>query len=72
MDKSRSSAEQGGRLVYLRDWVGHTVSALTTGQQNVAGKLTNIAFDEKRLMYLVIDDQVILNFDHVIEVRLNK
>ncbi len=72
MERSRSSSDQGAKLVYLRDWVGHTITALTAGHQNVSGKLTNIAFDEKRLMYIVIDDQVILNFDHIIEVRLNK
>lgn len=71
MERSRSSNDPG-KLVYLRDWVGHTITALTSAQQNVSGRLTNIAFDEKRLMYIVIDDQVILNFDHIIEVRLNK
>lgn len=72
MERSRSSPDQGGRLVYLRDWVGRTITAQTVAQQSVSGRLTNIAFDEKRLMYIVIDDQVILNFDHIIEVRLNK
>lgn len=72
MEKSRQSNEESGKLVYLRDWVGHTVTVLTTAHQNVNGKLTNIAFDKNRLMYIVIDDQVILNFDQIIEVRLNK
>lgn len=61
-----------GKLVYLRDWVGQSVVVVTVNGGVSSGKLTNIAFDEKRLMYIVLDDRSIVNFDHVISIKLEK
>lgn len=59
-------------LVYLRDWVGDKVLAVTVNNSNYTGRLTNIVFDDKRLMYILLDDQICLNFDHIVEIRLEK
>jgi len=60
------------KLIYLRQWVGEKVLAVTANQSNYTGKLTNIVFDGTRLMYILLDDQICLNFDHIIEIRLEK
>lgn len=68
------SQQQGhrDRLVYLRQWVGEKVLTVTANSSNYTGKLTNIVFDGTRLMYILLDDQVCLNFDHIVEIRLEK
>lgn len=68
------SQQQGQRdkLVYLRQWVGEKVLTVTANSSNYTGKLTNIVFDGTRLMYILLDDQVCLNFDHIVEIRLEK
>lgn len=58
------------KLVYLRQWVGSKVSVRTVDQGRPEGVLTNIVFDGSRLMYIMLDDRVCVNFEHVIEVRL--
>lgn len=65
---------QGNRdkLIYLRQWVGEKVLTVTANSSNYTGKLTNIVFDGTRLMYILLDDQVCLNFDHIVEIRLEK
>ena len=63
---------QRDKLIYLREWVGERVRAVTTNGNTHEGTLTNIVFDDKRLMYILLDDQICLNFDHIIEVRLEK
>jgi hypothetical protein len=63
---------QGDRLIYMRQWIGRQVAVATVIQTKHSGVLSNIVFDEKRLMYIVIDDRSILNFDHVVEVRLER
>jgi hypothetical protein len=64
--------QQRDKLIYLRQWVGEKVLAVTAQQNNYTGKLTNIVFDNNRLMYIMLDDQICLNFDHVVEIRLEK
>jgi RNase P/RNase MRP subunit p29 len=66
------SDRQGDRPIYLRQWTGRNVSVVTAIQTKHSGVLTNIVFDEKRLMYIVLDDRTVLNFDHIIEVRLDR
>ncbi len=68
----RGSGGQGDKPIYLRQWVGSKVSVLTVVQGVHSGVLSNIVFDEKRLMYIVLDDVCVLNFDHIVEVRLTK
>ncbi len=63
---------QRDKLIYLRQWVGEKVLAVTVNQSNFTGRLTNIVFDGTRLMYILLDDQICLNFDHIIEIRLEK
>ena len=63
---------QRDKLIYLRQWVGEKVQAVTVNSSNYTGKLTNIVFDNSRLMYVLLDDQICLNFDHVVEIRLEK
>ena len=63
---------QRDKLIYLRQWVGEQVLVVTDNQSNYTGKLTNIVFDGTRLMYILLDDSTCLNFDHVIEIRLEK
>ena len=58
--------------IYLRQWVGEKVSIVTTGQWKYGGSLTNIVFDGSRLSYIMLDDKLILNFDHIVEISLNK
>ena len=66
------SGGQGERPIYLRQWIGQKVAVVTVIQTNHSGILTNIVFDEKRLMYIVIDDRSVVNFDHIVEVRLER
>ena len=63
---------QRDKLVYLRQWVGEKVLAVTANSSNYTGRLTNIVFDGTRLMYIMLDEQTCLNFDHVVEIRLEK
>ncbi len=60
------------KLIYLRQWVGESVNVTTMKEQNYAGMLTNIVFDGSRLMYIMLDDKVCLNYDHVIEISVKK
>lgn len=60
------------RLIFLRAWVGEKVSVVTREKWQYAGILTNIVFDNNRLMYIMLDDQVCLNFDHIVEIRVEK
>ncbi|MBX9686024.1 MAG: hypothetical protein K2X27_04940 [Candidatus Obscuribacterales bacterium] len=62
----------GDKPIYLRQWVGQTVEVITAIQSKSSGVLSNIVFDEKRLMYIVLDDRMVLNFDHIVEIRLEK
>jgi hypothetical protein len=32
--------------------------------------LTNIVFDGTRLSYIMLDDKVLVNFDHVVEITV--
>ena len=66
------ASNQRDKLIYLRQWVGEKVLVVTANQSNYTGKLTNIVFDGTRLMYILLDDQTLLNFDHIIEIRLEK
>lgn len=66
------SQTQRDKLIYLRQWVGEKVLCVTENSTNYTGRLTNIVFDNSRLMYILLDDQVLLNFDHVVEIRLEK
>lgn len=58
------------KLVYLRQWVGNRVAATLSGGSLQTGVLTNIVFDGTRLMYVMLDDIICLNFDHIIELKL--
>jgi hypothetical protein len=60
------------KLIYLRQWVGDKVSVITVNEGHYVGQLTNIVFDGTRLMYIMLDDQVCLNFEHVVEIRTGK
>jgi len=71
-ERSGGGGGSGDRPIYLRQWVGRTVSVITDIQSKLSGVLSNIVFDEKRLMYIVLDDQAVLNFDHIVEIRLEK
>ena len=64
--------QRENKLIYLRQWVGEKVVAVTENQSNYSGRLTNIVFDGTRLMYVLLDDQICLNYDHVVEIRLEK
>ncbi len=70
MSQTQQRDRQGA--VYLRQWVGDKVQAVTVNQSNYTGILTNIVFDGTRLMYILLDDSTCLNFDHVVEIRLEK
>lgn len=61
---------QQDRPIYLRQWVGSFVRVQAANNKEYSGRLTNIVFDEKRLMYIVLDDLSAINFDHIIEIRL--
>lgn len=58
------------KLVYLRQWVGSKVTVTLVNGSQASGLLTNIVFDGTRLMYVMLDDAICLNFDHVVEVKL--
>jgi hypothetical protein len=60
------------KSVYLRQWVGEKVTVVTREKWQYSGKLTTIAFDATRLMYIMLDDKQCLNFDHIVEISLNK
>ena len=60
------------KLIYLRQWVGDRVSVTTVNNSQHVGQLTNIVFDGTRLMYIMIDDLVCINFDHIVEIRVAK
>jgi hypothetical protein len=67
-----TQTQRENKLIYLRQWVGEKVLAVTSNQNNYTGRLTNIVFDGTRLMYILLDDQICLNYDHVVEIRLEK
>jgi hypothetical protein len=58
------------KLVYLRQWVGDKVTVKTVGQSSMTGVLTNIVFDGTRLSYIMLDDKVLVNFDHIVEISV--
>jgi len=58
------------KLVYLRQWVGDKVLVKTSAQSTFAGVLTNIVFDGTRLSYIMLDDKVLVNFDHVVDISV--
>jgi len=58
------------KLVYLRQWVGDKVQVKTSAQTSFAGVLTNIVFDGTSLSYIMLDDKVLVNFDHVVEISV--
>jgi RNase P/RNase MRP subunit p29 len=60
------------KAIYVRQWIGEKVQVVTTNQNNCVGILTNIVFADKQLMYIMIDDQVCLNFQHIVEIRLER
>jgi RNase P/RNase MRP subunit p29 len=60
------------KLVYLRQWVGNKVFVLAIEDKQYTGILTNIVFDGTRLMYLMLDDRVCINYEYILEVRLEK
>ncbi len=60
------------KLVYLRQWVGDRVNVTTVQGGASTGLLTNIVFDGTRLMYIMLDDVVCINFEHIVEIRLAK
>ena len=64
--------QRDNKLIYLRQWVGERVQVVADNQSNYSGRLTNIVFDGTRLMYVLLDDVICLNFDHVVEIRLEK
>jgi len=67
-----SQTQQGSRekLVYLRQWVGNKVAVTLVNGGVQQGVLTNIVFDGTRLMYIMLDDTICLNFDHIVEVKM--
>ena len=67
-----SSQAPREKLIYLRQWVGDQVSVNTVNDGHFAGQLTNIVFDGTRLMYIMLDDQVCLNFEHIVEIRTGR
>ncbi len=58
------------KVVYLRQWVGEMVSVATVNSKTYSGVLTTIAFDGSRLMYIMLDDKVCLNYEHVVEISV--
>jgi hypothetical protein len=58
------------KLVYLRQWVGDKVSVRTVAEGNFSGVLTNIVFDGTRLSYIMLDDKVLVNFDHIVDMSV--
>jgi hypothetical protein len=71
-ERGGSGGGQSDRPIYLRAWIGRSVNVVTAIQTKHSGVLSNIVFDEKRLMYIVLDDRSVLNFDHIVEVRLER
>ncbi len=61
---------QKDKLIYLRQWVGGKVAVKTSAQSSFNGILTNIVFDGTRLSYIMLDDKVLVNFDHVVEITV--
>jgi hypothetical protein len=58
------------KLVYLRQWVGDKVVVRTVAEGTFTGVLTNIVFDGTRLSYIMLDDKVLVNFDHIIDMSV--
>ena len=61
---------QREHLIYLRQWVSNRVSVATINNGAFEGQLTNIVFDGTRLMYIMLDDRICLNFEHIVEIRI--
>lgn len=66
------SQAQREKLIYLRQWVGDKVAVVTHNGGNYNGVLTNIVFDGTRLMYIMLNDQICLNYEHVVEISINQ
>jgi hypothetical protein len=66
------SGQSKERLVYLRQWVGEKINVVTREKWQYAGILTNIVFDNTRLMYIMLDDKQCLNYDHIVEISVTK
>ncbi len=64
--------QQKEKLIYLRQWIGFMVTVNTTGKDRYRGHLTNIVFDGGRLMYIMLDEEICLNYDHVVEIRVER
>ncbi|MBU6453829.1 MAG: hypothetical protein KGS72_18770 [Cyanobacteria bacterium REEB67] len=58
------------KLIYLRQWVGDRVVVRTVAEGTFTGVLTNIVFDGTRLSYIMLDDKVLVNFDHIIDMSV--
>ena len=67
---STTQHQNKDKLVYLRQWVGDKVSVVTREKWQYTGTLTNIVFDNTRLMYIMLDDKQCINFDHVVEISV--
>lgn len=60
------------KRVYLRQWVGQTVKVSTAPGKEYSGILTNLAFEgQNRLMYIMLDDVLCLNFDQIVEISID-
>ena len=70
MSQMSPTQQQREKLIYLRQWVGSKVSITLINGAEQSGFLTNIVFDGTRLMYILLDDAICLNYDHIIEVKL--
>jgi RNase P/RNase MRP subunit p29 len=66
------SGQSKERLVYLRQWVGERINVVTREKWQYSGILTNIVFDNTRLMYIMLDDKQCLNYDHIVEISVTK
>jgi hypothetical protein len=59
--------------LFLRQWVGEKISVKTIGVGGFSGNLTNIVFDQSnRLTYIMLDEKHCINFDHIINISLEK
>ena len=59
--------------LFLRQWVGERVSVKTSENGSFSGHLTNIVFDQSnRLTYIMLDEKHCVDFDHIINIILEK
>jgi len=59
-------------VVFLRQWVGKKVKVVTTEKWQYSGTLTTLAFDNTRLMYIMLDDSQCLNYEYIVEISVEK